>query len=121
MRSRLQDKRYLPDGEVLFKHYWQMMGDGRSYNKLAKWCASDGCISPQTGNIPHRMAVWLRLWRWALANPRQAFELSNYFIKDDPFMSENYNRFVQEQLIPVTHSCLNDSQYMKWKRINNVK
>jgi hypothetical protein len=127
MKPKLQDRKYLPNGEILFKYYWQTMGDGRSYEKLAKWCGTEGYISPQTKVPPKRMAVWLCMWRWALHNPEKAFEIKyndesldwkNH--SKDIKRSPSYLAFMDAVLVPVTHSCLNDSQYNRWKKLNNV-
>jgi len=54
------------DGEALFKHYYITMGDGRSYNKLARWASDKWGKNPETGKDWTTGAVWQSAWRWVL-------------------------------------------------------
>ena len=34
-------KNIIPDGELLFRKYWEEMGDARSLVKMRKWCIAE--------------------------------------------------------------------------------
>jgi len=56
------------DGEALFKHYYLEMGDGRSYNKLARWASDKWGQNPENGKDWTNNSVWQAAWRWAFDN-----------------------------------------------------
>ena len=73
----------LPPGEVLYKRYWEEMGNARSLVKLYKWCISEGYVHAD-GKPVTKMAIWMRMWRWALKpeNNKRAQEIFNRASRD---------------------------------------
>ena len=59
------------------------MGDARSLVKLYKWCISEGYVH-KNGKPVTRMAIWLRMWRWAVKpeNQKKAQEIFNTACRD---------------------------------------
>ena len=76
-------KNIIPDGETLFRKYWEEMGDARSLVKMRKWCIAEGYVH-KNGTPATKMAIWFKMWRWALKpeNQKKAQEIFNKASRD---------------------------------------
>lgn len=107
MRNRKLKKpwEYMPDGGILFKKYYEEMGEARSQQRLREWCARNGFINPKTGDMPSQMAVWNRMWRWALMseNQKAAYDIFNKAMRDEgKFYSwEDWKEFLDDRALTV--------------------
>lgn len=81
-------KRFL-DGEALFRHYFENMGDAGSMAKLVNMCAAQGKKNPHTGKPPTRMGVWKAMWTWALL-PENLKTSKDIFMKSKSTSGEFY-------------------------------
>lgn len=123
------------DGEELFKHYYITMGDGRSYNKLARWASGKWGVNPETGRDWTTGAVWQSAWRWALdeQHPENLVEAKKiyrdvvfeYFLKVEkavnPDLEWSDELFEEEWADTVsTHAktCMTDPQYRRFMNKN---
>lgn len=90
-------KKYL-DGEQLFRRYWSM-GVNRSINKLQKELAQEGVTSSQNGKTPIKMTIWKAMWRWAVDNPDEAYQIVLAGLRDsgDYVTPEQWEREVLEK------------------------
>ena len=102
------------DGKKIFKYYWEEMGTARSCSKLAKWCKSEGMSNPITGKSPTTMAVWFSMWRWAIRNQTEAYQIYNKALSDlGLFISDVEWKVIIDDKASV---CLNKKSYDKFRR-----
>jgi len=118
------------DGETLFKHYYMTMGDGRSYNKLARWASDRWGINPETGKDWTTGAVWQSAWRWAFDNldyAKQVYHdvLQDYFLKvetvvnpDAEWSEETFEEDWLSVLARHAKTCMTPAQYKRFLDAN---
>jgi len=112
---------YLPEGEYLFRIYYEEMGLARSHQKLIKRLVSEGYINPKTGKPPSSMSTWNRMWRWALhkENQQKAYEMYNSALKDtaEYVSPEEWQEFLHDKALsalnmsPKTMRDFNEGRY----------
>jgi hypothetical protein len=64
------------DGKRLFEVYWVEMGSARSIAKLQKWCITNDMVHPISGKPPTRMGIWKCMYRWAINNQKDAYDMA---------------------------------------------
>ena len=47
---------------------WVNMGEGGSYRKVQEVLITEGILSPFTGQVPTRQAIWFSIWRYICSN-----------------------------------------------------
>lgn len=103
------------DGEELFRTYWGM-GEAKSITRLKKWYESnDKPRNPRTGKYPDRMGLWKSMWRWAVDNMDDAYEIVNKaFMANGETMTRE--RWQKEMLSKATSSYQNSNYLDRWKK-----
>ena len=48
---------------------WVSMGEAGSYHRVQEVLKTEGCISPLTGLVPTKQAIWFAIWRYICLNP----------------------------------------------------
>lgn len=104
------------DGEVLFKHYYISMGDGRSINKLVRFASNTFGKNPETNRDWSKGGVWQAMWRWVFDNLDYAkdiyqdVQLGYGFEFNDADWMELVSRHAR--------TCMTNGQYAKFMREN---
>lgn len=111
------------DGKQLFTVYWKdfggpvSIGGAGSITRLVNWCAAQGIRNPVTGKIPSRMATWKSLYRWAVNNIDEAYEMakSAFFDRGIELTKE---RWMEEMKVKVNTSYQKPNFTRKWEQKN---
>jgi hypothetical protein len=69
----------LLDGKSLFRIYWTDMGSQRSIRRLRE----NTGLNLQRGKPFSPRGLWLALWKWAINNPDEAFEIFTAANRDE--------------------------------------
>ena len=117
-KNNLKVEKFL-DGEKLFKHYYETMGEARSTGKLVEWCKTQGMINSK-GKAPTRMATWLSAWRWACANPEKAKLVYQQAMFNDGNEIDDIQwiSILQKRAYTAFYS---GERYERWCKENNLK
>jgi len=75
-------KQKLLDGKQIFIMYYQEMGSARSIKKVIKQLGASA-INPLTGRSVTDMAVWQSMYRWAMNNLDESYQIFNKAIRDE--------------------------------------
>lgn len=112
------------NGEKLFFVYWVEMGGPQEYGgagsqgKLQSWCRANKIFHPLTGRVPNRMGVWKSMWRWAVMNFDESYEIAQRGVSQyGQFITRE--RWVEEINQHVKTAFQNTKSAEKWK-VKNV-
>ena len=66
------------DGERVFRIYWTDMGSARSIGKVVKQIG----VNPVTQRPYYPMAIWFRIYIWAIENIELSYSIFNDAMRD---------------------------------------
>lgn len=100
------------DGEMIFRHYYVEMGDGRSYGKLARWASEKWGKNPLTGKNYSPSAVWQSGWKWAFKNLDKARQIyaEVYLRYGETLTDDIWMKLVSQH----AKTCMTRTQYKKF-------
>jgi hypothetical protein len=108
----------LLDGEMLFKYYWNDMGNARSVRKLTRYITSQGKVNPVSHKPFTDMAIWFSMWGWAIDNLKESYEIYNRICMDrgEFHTLAEWVDFLAEKLLTITKH--DEKRVTAWRNQN---